>query len=213
MNRHRSSRPARARLQKDVGLITAPQNTLGRRVVTAAVWAGVAGSAWYWSQLVLATPTRPTVDVSPAVATSVIGGPAALARLLGASSLSAADPGPAGRFALAGVIASSSGEGAALIAVDGKPARPFAVGAQVAPGFVLESVGYREARLTEGPDAPAPAILLVPSPGATTELALAAVVASEAALSVASPATQPMISAGPPPRLDSRHPPSMPSRR
>lgn len=42
-----------------------------------------------------------------------------------------------GRFVLAGVIAQGGGRGAALIAVDGKPAKPFAVSALVAPGWVL----------------------------------------------------------------------------
>ena len=40
-----------------------------------------------------------------------------------------------------------SGDGAALIAVDGKPPRHYRVGAAIEPGLVLQSLGRREARL------------------------------------------------------------------
>ena len=50
---------------------------------------------------------------------------------------------------LVGVLAGQqSGGGAALIAVDGQPAKPFRVGAVVVDGeLVLQSLGRREARL------------------------------------------------------------------
>ena len=55
---------------------------------------------------------------------------------------------PGSRFALVGVVAGRhSGGGAALIAVDGKPPKPYRVGMQVESGLVLQSVGAREARL------------------------------------------------------------------
>ena len=49
---------------------------------------------------------------------------------------------PANRFTLIGVLSGrSSGGGAALIAVDGKPAKPFRVGAAVDEGLVLQALG------------------------------------------------------------------------
>lgn len=75
----------------------------------------------------------------------------ALARLLGASPVLAAAeaaPSAASRFVLMGVLAgTASGGGAALIAVDGKPAKPYRVGANVEPGLVLQSLGKGAARL------------------------------------------------------------------
>ncbi len=61
----------------------------------------------------------------------------ALARLLGAGPVApAAAPAAASRFALEGVLAgTASGHGAALIAVDGKPPKPYRVGAEVEPGL------------------------------------------------------------------------------
>ncbi len=51
------------------------------------------------------------------------------------------------RFVLLGVLAENSGTGAALIAVDGKPAKPFRVGNEVIAGYTLESVKSRVAIL------------------------------------------------------------------
>ena len=54
---------------------------------------------------------------------------------------------------LLGVLAgTASGGGAALIAVDGKPARPYRVGAAVEPGMVVQSLSRREARLGASQD-------------------------------------------------------------
>ena len=52
-----------------------------------------------------------------------------------------------GRFALTGVVAAQNKVGAALIAVDGKAAKPFVVGALVADEWVLHSVQARQATL------------------------------------------------------------------
>ena len=51
------------------------------------------------------------------------------------------------RFELLGVVASASGQGSALIAVDGQPARAFKVGQTVADGVVLQSLGPKQAQL------------------------------------------------------------------
>ncbi len=51
------------------------------------------------------------------------------------------------QWALIGVVASASGQGAALLAVDGQAAKAFLPGQTIAPGWVLHSVGPRLARL------------------------------------------------------------------
>ena len=77
--------------------------------------------------------------------------PVAVSRLLGANR---AAPGPAApvaslssRFSLLGVVSAASHDGAALIAVDGKPARPYHVGAPIDESLVLQSVQPRQAVL------------------------------------------------------------------
>jgi len=90
---------------------------------------------------------------------------AAVAQALGAVSnqpVAAATPEAASRFALLGVVADADQQGAALIAVDGKPARPFKVGAKVVDGFVLQSVTTRGAAL--GPDVDGKAALTLQLP-------------------------------------------------
>lgn len=140
------------------------QNAIGYRLATVIVWAGVAVSGWYWTQVGLSARVRAVVDVAPPVMLPEVTHFAELARLLGAAPLVAAGPGPgpAERFSLSGVIATLVGQGAALISVDGKPARPFAVGSQIAPGYVLVGVGPREAMLADGPRSPVRAVLSLP---------------------------------------------------
>ncbi|HSC65647.1 MAG TPA: hypothetical protein VLD35_18555, partial [Caldimonas sp.] len=71
-----------------------------------------------------------------------------------APSLAQAAPEAPSRFKLVGVMAPRSGtaqaeagQGVALIAVDGKPAKPYAVGARLDSDLVLQSVGLRTASL------------------------------------------------------------------
>ncbi|MFZ3220629.1 MAG: hypothetical protein WA174_11380, partial [Rhodoferax sp.] len=96
----------------------------------------------------------------------------AVARALGASGGAGATGGsPAlaapmlasSRFALTGVVAGPSQTGAALIAVDGKPPKPFVVGALVGDGWVLRSVQARRAVLAQ-PDAADAAALVLEMP-------------------------------------------------
>ena len=61
-----------------------------------------------------------------------------------------------------GVVASRSHQGAALISVDGKPAKPFRVGSAVDDRLVLQSVESRRAVLAEGTGGPAVVTLELP---------------------------------------------------
>lgn len=177
------------------------KNSTGWRIATAVVWAGVAISGWYWAQAGL-PPKTANVEAPVAAAPALASSPAQLARLLGAPPTVAAGPGPgpADRFSLVGVIAGSAGEGAALISVDGKPALPFAVGAQIAPGYVLVKVGPREAGVSDGTDAQASVILSLPEKPAGASASLPAMRASPPAVSVPEQATV----TEPLPRADSR---------
>lgn len=195
------------------------QSKWALRLVTALLWALAAASAVYWG-LRMASPIAAVSMHEASVVASAGDAPArqvAIARLLGAPApvVAGPGPGPAERFALAGVIASVTGQGAALISVDGKPARPFAVGMEIAPGYLLRAVGLREAMLASDPQATVQVVLSLPehrtatlaaSPPATAPTA--AVAAPSAGVSAAAPSANEQITdTGPPARADSRRQP------
>ncbi len=118
------------------------------RGTTFLLWGLAVLCVVYWSLKLLSTPAGlsaapPVLRTPPPVDT------AAVARLLGASATAASPSAPseASRFALLGIVANRLGGGAALIAVDGKPARPFRVGTWVEDGLVLQSLEGRRALL------------------------------------------------------------------
>lgn len=84
--------------------------------------------------------------------------PVAVARLLGANPVAAAPAAQAAslasRFALLGVVSERTHDGAALIAIDGRPARPYRVGAAIDEALVLQSVQARQAVLANSVDGP-----------------------------------------------------------
>jgi general secretion pathway protein C len=170
--------------------MTSPYSSAARwpaPLATTGLWALAAASAVFWG-LRLGSPSDAIAAAATMARSAAAADSGAVARLLGAlpvSSTAPTAPEAASRFALAGVVADPSRQGAALIAVDGKPPRPFRVGAQVDNGYVLQSVGLRSATLGSSADAP-PAFTLqlpvpspisvgVPKPGATPSLAVAPV--------------------------------------
>jgi general secretion pathway protein C len=141
-------------------------STSSRVVLPAAsllVWGAVAFSAVTWglrwsatgestSNATAAAQSLPEVDVSAA------------ARSLGAAPVqAAAAPTLASRFQLQGVMAGGPDAGAALIAVDGKPAKPYRVGAVVADGLVLQSAQGRRVNLGAAVDGPQTLALELPA--------------------------------------------------
>jgi general secretion pathway protein C len=65
------------------------------------------------------------------------------------------------QFKLLGVIASTKGQGSALIAVDGQPPKAYRVGQEVSEGVKLISLAPKQARLkSNGQDL----VLELPSP-------------------------------------------------
>jgi len=121
------------------------------RGATFALWALAAASVVAWG-LALAGGGRPLAVPLPALRPVAAVDPSALARLLGGvpAATAGALPAPSlsSRFQLVGVAAGArSGGGAALISVDGKPARPYRVGAEIEDGVTLQAVQGRQAVL------------------------------------------------------------------
>jgi general secretion pathway protein C len=161
------------------------------RLSAFVIWSFVAATAMFWALRFTANPPRAPGYAVPVDRSAPAHGD--LARLFGAAALVAtaneARPEAASRFRLLGVMApkakshgESSDYGFALIAVDGKPAKAFGVGARLENGLVLQSVGMRSASLgpAEGersmllelPTLPAPATGVLPPPGAATPATL-----------------------------------------
>ena len=98
----------------------------------------------------------------------VLSDPQAMARALGGgatstTALSASVAPPLStRFKLMGVVAGPAPKGYALIAIDGKPAKPYRVGAQLEEALMLQSVAPRSATLTASREAPAGVMLELP---------------------------------------------------
>jgi general secretion pathway protein C len=98
-----------------------------------------------------ALPLAQARDDLPAANATVV------ARLLGqgdAQVEASAPPDAASRFRLTGIIASGSGRGVALVAIDGKPPKPYHQGTQLEEGWMLQSVEPR--RIALATDAKAP---------------------------------------------------------
>ena len=148
-------------------MVSISQSKWWPRGITLVLWTLAASSLAWWG-LRLGGTSKPVQGVPAPSATSaeVAVDPAVLARLLGATSPSAAVPvpGAASRFVLLGVVAGRSNKGAALIAVDGKPARAFRVGSKIDEGVVLQGVEPRRARLGPGTDAATALTLEMPAP-------------------------------------------------
>jgi general secretion pathway protein C len=155
------------------------------RLSAFVIWSLVAATAVFWAfRFTARSPQAPAYAVAVGKSAPLRGD---LTRLFGAAPLVAVTPDAApeapSRFKLVGVMAprSSTAEapgsyGLALIAVDGKPAKAFAVGSPLDNDLVLQSVGLRTASigpaqgarsvLLEIPMLPAAATGVLPGPGA-----------------------------------------------
>ena len=126
------------------------------RLSALTLWALVAATAVFWGfRLLVRAPAVPGNAVAVSAGATVSGD---LTRLLGAPQVEA-EPAAvvseaSSRFKLVGVMAPKAtgvevpaSYGVALIAVDGKPAKAFPVGASLDGALVLQSVGMRSASL------------------------------------------------------------------
>jgi general secretion pathway protein C len=126
------------------------------------VWCAVAFSAVTWGLRWSATGAAPSNASTAAQGLPEVDVSAA-ARTLGAAPVAAAAPTLASRFQLQGVMAGGPNAGAALMAVDGKAAKPFRVGAVVTDGLVLQSVQGRRVTLGAAMDGPQSLVLELPA--------------------------------------------------
>jgi general secretion pathway protein C len=132
-------------------------------VSTFVLWGLVAGSAVYWGMKL--SSTSGAAPIAPVAHSAPAPDPAAIARLLGSSPAAAAAAPVASlssRFQLLGVVAGGAAGGAALIAVDGKPPKPYRIGAPVDESLVLQSVEPRRATLSASLQGPAAVTLELP---------------------------------------------------
>ncbi len=150
-------------------MVTNSQSVWWPRGMTLLVWAVLAASlAFWWLKLVPGVaPSGAPVPEPVAAAPAPPADPAALARLLGGGGDPAGGGAPVlgaapGRLTLVGVVAGRSSRGAALIAVDGKPPRPYRVGTKIEEGLFLQSVAPRRAVLAAAPGGPATLTLDMP---------------------------------------------------
>ena len=141
--------------------------TAGRKGPTIAaglLWLAAGVSAGYW--VLLAWGRSPVTPVTAMAPSHMAVETAAVARTLGAlpaavptgAVASAAPP----RYNLLGVVAVGTRDGAALIAVDGQPPRPYRIGASLDGNLVLQGVTRGAARLGPSMEAPTSVELTVP---------------------------------------------------
>lgn len=140
---------------------------MSARLAAFLVWGLVAACGVYWALRLGATPRPVPEHAQPVGGTALARGD--IARLFASPAVAVApgvvvaEPGLASRFKLVGVMAPRGAQrerpqGVALIAVDGKPARPYRVGARLDGELVLQTVALRSATL--GPQGGAPALQL-----------------------------------------------------
>lgn len=119
-----------------------------------------ASAAYWWLKL----PGAELESIAaPLAAQAAITDTSAVALALGHSAKAAAPS----RFTLLGVVADTRQAGSALIAVDGQAAKAFAVGATVAPGWMLKSVQGRMATLASDGNTEPVTLQMAPLPVAT----------------------------------------------
>jgi general secretion pathway protein C len=145
------------------------------RLATTGVWLLLGLSATYWL-LQWRSAQQATAVRAPVASTAapVLNLDAAeLAKVLGATAAAPVASAPvvsaSTRFNLVGVVRVAGRSSVAVIAVDGQAAKPYRVGSEVEPGFVLTSVGPKSADLAPEVGLPATMTLELPkAPGAVS---------------------------------------------
>ena len=164
------------------------------RIATFLLAALAAASAAYWALKWSApAPTGSAPSAALSFSRTAQTDPQVVARLLGGGQKTVLTlvESAASRFKLMGVVANRAHGGYALIAVDGKPARPYQVGAALNESLVLKSVAPRSAALAASVDAPAsftlelPVLASAPASNAAPTVAAAVAPAPQAAVAPA----------------------------
>ena len=187
------------------------------RLSAFVIWALVAAGLVFWGYRLLARPMALPANVQTVAESPGAAGD--LTRMLGAApapqTVTSAPVAESNRFKLFGVlapvaangVAGQSTAGVALIAVDGKPARAYAVGSQLDSNTVLQSISRRSASL--GPEQGATSLVLeLPTPPlpATGTLPVAVAGAEPAQAPTPTPAPPPATS----PPMQAAVPPPLP---
>lgn len=143
-------------------------SSLHVKLTTLLLWAVAAAVITFWCLRWSASSAAQLPVPAPVAVVQVNA--QSIAKALGAVAAPVAAPAAvASRYALFGVVAGhDSGGGAAVIAVSGKPAKPFRVGDVVEDGVVLQSLTTREARLGASVSGPTSAVLELPKPSIAT---------------------------------------------
>lgn len=143
------------------------------RFATFLVWLLAAGCIVYWALKFVNGAVAP-LSASVAAPSAGAGNLDALSLTKGLGgrqppasnnppAVAAASALQASRFVLTGVVVQrSSRQGVALIAVDGKPPRPYRVGAELADGVILQSVSNGKAMLATSAEAAPELTLALP---------------------------------------------------
>ncbi|MFM2447857.1 MAG: ral secretion pathway protein [Pseudomonadota bacterium] len=141
------------------------------RAAAFLIWALVAATMVFW--LLRLTAQGPSINHATLASPQALPSRADLSRVLGSTPVTAtpatAAPELSSRFVLTGVMAPKKstagasnspvqGVGLALIAVDGQPAKPYALGAKLDGQLVLLSVTLRTASI--GPEGGPPILIL-----------------------------------------------------
>jgi general secretion pathway protein C len=134
-------------------------------VAAGLLWLAAGLSAGYWVLLAWGrspvTPVPATTAGPPVVETAQVA--RALGALPAAVPQAAAPVAVASRYALQGVVAVGTDRGAALIAVDAQPPRPYRVGTEVDAGLFLQAVTAKEVRLGPAAQGPTSVTLAMPA--------------------------------------------------
>lgn len=126
---------------------------IGKAFPVLLIWMLAGAGAAYW---VLKWPDHASVvnvNMDQSVAQRRIQG-LEVQRVLGAIASEDLKTSDLSRFKLVGVIASSAGQGSALIAVDGQAPKPYRVGQAVGEGLILQSLGPKRAQLAASLNGP-----------------------------------------------------------
>ena len=111
------------------------------RLFTLLIWLLVGLCAAYWAFKFVTT--KPVEATAALAAPTVVIDSKAVGKLLGATdniAVKAVNTPASSKFVLFGLASSAGGQGFALIALDGKPAKPYRVGGVVADNLVLKSI-------------------------------------------------------------------------
>jgi general secretion pathway protein C len=123
-------------------------------VVTGVLWCAASWSAGYWILQSPASSSEVAVPMNDAADVATAPLAPRLSRALGATAAASPDAPETGRLQLVGVIAGTSGQGSALIALDGQAPKAYRVGQAVGNGLVLQRLSPKRAQLGATVDGP-----------------------------------------------------------